>query len=453
MRKVIFCVGFLAFTTSLFSQNCPPSNQSGVHVVQKGETLYRISKMYGTSVDNILALNGRSINQVLSICTPLRVYSTVGNTSTVTTTTAPTTTTTYTPPTTTTYTPPTTTTYTPPPTNTSTTSTPVDYSKGGRPSKPYHQYQEQEKGVHYVQGDENIHGIALLYGYTVERFREFNGIAAGAEVVTGQVLRTTDCDCLNTITDSEDEKVNLGTWTEVNTGSTTTNNNGGTNWSNGNDDWSNGNNGWDDSGDNWNETGSNSSGSSTSTNSSTPAPVSFDRARASYMRSEELQMIDEINLIRSNPQGYISHVQRYIKYLQNNGSFGNSIQTAVELIDELRTAQPLNTLKPKQCLYNTAVNHGKDEKRNGASSHQGSDGSWPWDRILKGCPDLQDGNENLVGGPDDIRRAVMLLLVDDGIPNRGHRKAILNPAWKYVACHKVGTIGSMPNSWVQNFAY
>ena len=66
---------------------------------------------------------------------------------------------------------------------------------------------------------------------------------------------------------------------------------------------------------------------------------------------------------------------------------------------------------------------------------------------------MQDGNENLVGGPDDIRRAVILLLVDDGIPNRGHRKALLNPAWKYVACHKVGTIGSMPNSWIQNFAY
>lgn len=452
MRKIIFCVGFLAFTTILFSQNCPPSNQSGVHVVQKGETLYRISKMYGTSVDNILALNGRSINQVLSICTPLRVYSTVGNTSTVTTASPPPTTTTYTPPTTTTtYTPPPTTTYTPPPANTSTTSTPVDYSKGGRPSKPYHQYQEQEKGVHYVQGDENIHGIALLYGYTVERFREFNGIATGADVVTGQILRTTDCDCLNTVTDSDDEKVNIGTWTEVNTGSTgtaTTNSGGKT--------WTNGNSGATNSGTSPNTGWSNNTTTTTNTSSSnisTSAPVSFDRARASYMRSEELQMIDEINLIRSNPQGYISHVQRYIKYLQNNGSFGNSIQTAVELIDELRTTQPLNTLKPKQCLYNTAVNHGKDAKRNGTSSHQGSDGSWPWDRILKGCPDLQDGNENLVGGPDDIRRAVMLLLVDDGIPNRGHRKAILNPAWKYVACHKVGTIGSMPNSWVQNFAY
>ena len=370
----------------------------------------------------------------MSICIPLRVNGSAGTTSTTVTTT----------PTTSTYTPPPTTTYTPPPTTTApppVTPQPVDYSKGGRPSKPYHQYEKQEKGVHYVKADENIHGVAQLYGYTVERFREFNGLADGSDVVTGQILRTTDCACLNTITDTEDEKIKSGTWTEISNGGNTNSSSGSTRPSNSNSGTS--------------STGSVTTGGSTSsgTNTSASAPISFDRAKASFMRSDELQMIDEINLIRTNPKGYIPYIQEYIKYLQNNGSFGNSIQTAVELVDELRTTTPMKALKPKQCLYNTAVKHGKDEKRMGTSSHQGSDGSWPWDRILKGCPDLQDGNENLVGGPDDIRRAVILLLVDDGIPNRGHRKALLNPAWKYVACHKVGTIGSMPNSWIQNFAY
>ena len=444
MRKLIFSIGFFVFLTSLlFAQNCPPSNQAGVHIVQKGETLYRISKLYNTTVDNLLAINGRSINQVLSVCTPLRVYGSPGTTTTTTTQTPTTTytpppTTTYTPPSTTTYTPPTSTTYTPPAPTTTTTTTDDGYSKGGRYSKPFDQYEMQEKGVHYVQANENISGVAHLYGYTVERFREFNGLPKGSEVVTGQVLRTTDCDCLNTVTDNDDEKINPDTWTtnpgnntgSVVTGTTTTTTTTGSG-----------------------NTGSTYTGNTSNTNTASSAPVSFDRAKASYMRSEELEMIDEINLLRSNPKGYIPKVQDYIKYLQNNGSFGNSIQTAVELVEELSVASPLNTLKPKQCLYNTAIKHGKDEKRMGTSSHQGTDGSWPWDRILKGCPDLQDGNENLVGGPDNIRRAVMLLLVDDGIPNRGHRKALLNPAWRYVACHKVGTVGSMPNSWIQNFAY
>ena len=171
------------------------------------------------------------------------------------------------------------------------------------------------------------------------------------------------------------------------------------------------------------------------------------------MNNEELQMIDEINLLRSNPNGYIPYVQEYISELQKNGSFGNSIETARELILELQQTPALSILEPKQCVFTAAQKHGMDEKSRGSTGHMGSDNSWPWDRVLRECPALSDGNENLVGGPDNVRRSVMLLLVDDGIPNRGHRKTLLNPAWKYVACYKVGTVNSMPNCWVQNFAY
>ena len=469
MRKILFSLSLLAFTTTLFAQNCPPSSQAGIHIVQKGETLYRISKMYGTSVQNLLNINGRSLNQVLSVCTPLRVYGSAAATTSTpqptkvsTTTYTPTRPTgTYIPPTNSggTYIPPTTTTTTNPPVATQPASTTTyDYTKGGRPSKPFNQYIKQEKGVHYAEESENMEGIAALYGYTAARFREFNGLPVDSEVYTGQVLRTTDCDCLNTITDSEDEKVNLNLPTTT----------GGYYkdgvWYSGDPNDSrasgNNNNGWEETtttttSSGWTTTNPTTGATPSTTTSSTtkPAPPSFNRAAASYMRSEEALMIDEINLIRSNPKGYIPYIQEYIKYLQTNGSFGNSIKTSVELIDELRTATPLSTLQPKECLYNVARRHGEDEKRMGVSSHQGSDGSWPWDRILKGCRDLQDGNENLVGGPEDIRRAVILLLVDDGIATRGHRKALLNPAWKYVACHKVGMVGSMPNSWIQNFAY
>ncbi len=465
MRKILFSLSFLAFTTTLFAQNCPPSSQAGIHIVQKGETLYRISKMYGTSVQNLLNINGRSLNQVLSVCTPLRVY---GSTTTATTTTTPqpttVSTTTYSPPTrpTGTYVPPATSggTYIPPAANTApapastqpvSSTTSNNYDKGGRYSKPFDQYLKQEKGVHYAEENENMEGIAALYGYTAARFREFNGLPVDSEVFTGQVLRTTDCDCLNTITDAEGERVtvnptgttNAGSWTSTGDDgwTTTTVDNGGTTTTTTSSGWTTTNP----------TTGA--TPSTTTSSTSKPAPSSFNRASASYMKSEEALMIDEINLIRSNPKGYIPFIQEYIKYLQTNGSFGNSIKTSVELIDELRTTAPLSTLKPKQCLYEVAKRHGEDEKRMGVSSHQGSDGSWPWDRILNGCRDLQDGNENLVGGPEDIRRAVILLLVDDGISTRGHRKALLNPAWKYVACHKVGKVGTMPNSWIQNFAY
>jgi len=66
--------------------------------------------------------------------------------------------------------------------------------------------------------------------------------------------------------------------------------------------------------------------------------------------------------------------------------------------------------------------------------HQGSDGSWPWDRILKFSPQMITGNENLAGRfPEPTARDIVIqLLIDSGIPDYGHRKTclILNgPTW------------------------
>ena len=66
---------------------------------------------------------------------------------------------------------------------------------------------------------------------------------------------------------------------------------------------------------------------------------------------------------------------------------------------------------------------------------------------------MQEGNENLVAGTPSVRTAVILLLIDEGIPTRGHRKTLLKPEWRYVGCYNVGTVGSFPHYWVQNFGY
>jgi LysM repeat protein len=185
---------------------------------------------------------------------------------------------------------------------------------------------------------------------------------------------------------------------------------------------------------------------------SAPKQASTGDSNATAMSSEETDMANEINLVRNNPVAYIPFIEDYIKDLQKNGD-NNAVQTAYELIAELRKTPRLSTLQPLQCLYIAARKHGNDQRKRGATDHQGSDGSWPWDRVLRECSDLKDGNENLVGGPANVRRAVILLLVDDGIEGRGHRKTTLNPDWKYVACHKMGTIGDMPNCWVQQYGF
>ena len=170
------------------------------------------------------------------------------------------------------------------------------------------------------------------------------------------------------------------------------------------------------------------------------------------MTNEEIDMVREINLMRQNPARYVQYIREYITHLQKNGDMG-AVQTANELIAELEKTPVLSTLQPLQCVYIAAKKHGEDQKSRGNTDHTGSDGSMPWDRVLRECPNLKDGNENLVGGPSDIRRAVILLLVDDGIDTRGHRRTLLNPEWQYVACYKMGLVGTMPNCWVQNFGF
>ena len=192
----------------------------------------------------------------------------------------------------------------------------------------------------------------------------------------------------------------------------------------------------------------------------------------SFMTSEEKQMVDEINLMRSNPEGYIPFVDAYVKkyemqYSANDKEFKKAVE---ELKTELKQLEPLIQLEPNKILYNVARNHGLDNKRNNRLDHIGSDKSDPFDRVrrsgLKNSIDEKGyfaPNENLVGGEDTPRESVVALLIDSGVSSRGHRRALLEPKWKYVACYKIGTIENMAelkgqemndmnNCWVQLFA-
>ncbi len=187
-------------------------------------------------------------------------------------------------------------------------------------------------------------------------------------------------------------------------------------------------------------------------------------AAAGYMSAEEQEMINEINLLRGSPKDYIPFIEQYIQDVKDGKiwtmvSESEEIATAKGLIEELRQMQPLQLLRPHPKLYNVARNHGQDLQHMGnidqRNPHQGSDGSQPGDRIRQGAG-LSVGGENFASNRDGVRATVIDLLVDSGIPGFGHRKALLDPAWEYVACYKVGKIAasgglSMPNCWVQNF--
>jgi len=192
----------------------------------------------------------------------------------------------------------------------------------------------------------------------------------------------------------------------------------------------------------------------------------------SFMSMEEKEMIDEINFLRANPSQYFQYVESYaLKHQKQYPAEEKEFSEAVnDLKQELINMKPLSVLQPNEKLYDVAKAHGLDNKTNNRLEHIGSDQSDPFDRVqrsgLKNYID-KDGyfapNENLVGGEKSPRESVVALLIDAGVSSRGHRKALLEPHWKYVSCYKIGLIENlqelkgkemddMNNCWVQLFA-
>lgn len=176
-------------------------------------------------------------------------------------------------------------------------------------------------------------------------------------------------------------------------------------------------------------------------------------AGITWMTPVEQRMIAEINLVRAYPKVYAQIVAQYLEDEANSwsGLDKDTYDAGIELIEELKTMQPVSILTPMQCVYTAAKLHGLDCKKRGFFDHTGSNGSAPWDRIAKQCPELT-GNENGAGNAGtDPRDPVISLLLDDGISSRGHRKNMLDPAWKYVGCYRYED-ATYTFYWVQNFA-
>lgn len=410
MRNLIIIAFLLIGSANMAFSQCPPSNTRGIHVVQSKDNLYRISLAYGVSMGEICKWNNIKLDDVLPVCTPLRVRQPM---------TAPT--------------PPTVTNVIPQAEDIPDEFNPKSDPNAGNPTiGSAHNYANQGK-KHTVKYGETVAGLAELYGFTERKFRQLNALSPSQNVTPGSILLTTECSCAVLNTDFHTAQPH-GTKP-----ATTTHSSPGANKPN-------------------IPTGHTSTSHPQATSpvkNLSPrdhiSPKGNQAAiRAPYMKQVEYSMTEEINLLRSNPAGYAKFVEQYRKSKKKAG-YTVPDATVDELIRELKNTTPLRLLETSECVYNAAKSHGLDVKRTGKAGHKGSDGSMPWDRVKRYCPDFQDGNENLVGGPALVRESVIILLIDHGISSRGHRKTLLNPHWTHVACYKMGQVGQMPNTWIQKF--
>ncbi len=184
-------------------------------------------------------------------------------------------------------------------------------------------------------------------------------------------------------------------------------------------------------------------------------------AGAEYLTDSERQVIIEINLARTDPAEYarsfLVPLRSYYldALLQYPGEIAilthEGIRALDECIEELQVIKPLSTLSPKKGLTLAARDHTRDQAITGATGHLGSDQSTPIIRISRyGQWDISAG-ENIDYGNGDARRIVTSLLIDDGVPSRGHRMSLLNNSFKFVGV-SVGAHNVYRHMCVMDFA-
>ena len=143
-------------------------------------------------------------------------------------------------------------------------------------------------------------------------------------------------------------------------------------------------------------------------------------------------MINEINNLRANPARYCVYVENYLQKYEADDEVKSA---AKELVELLKKMKPLTPLAVSTAMYKDARQYGMLMARKNIFEHS----SLPY-------------YENLSLGHKDIRDAIVDLLIDDGIPNRGHRNNLLSEKIKNVAVYELpGKVQDIAYCYVQEF--
>ncbi|HEV2081517.1 MAG TPA: CAP domain-containing protein [Brevundimonas sp.] len=150
-------------------------------------------------------------------------------------------------------------------------------------------------------------------------------------------------------------------------------------------------------------------------------------------------LIAELNDARRDPRAYARRVRDFRALFtgdrfQRPGEIPVVTQEGVAAVDEairfLESQPSLPPLARSAALDRAAADHAADQGRTGQVGHAGADGSAPHQRMRRHGSWRATG-ETIAYGPVPAH-AVMQLIVDDGVPDRGHRDIIFSPAYEMV---------------------
>lgn len=134
----------------------------------------------------------------------------------------------------------------------------------------------------------------------------------------------------------------------------------------------------------------------------------------------EQEIIDEINMVRTNPAEYVQYVDEFLDFWDADK---NERKTAEELKSILEKMMPLTPLTYSEDLYKSCREHANYLKRTKKFEHSKTTNA-----------------ENIQYGNESARFAIIDLLIDHGVADRGHRKNLLNPNFRYVGVFYVAKV-------------
>jgi uncharacterized protein YkwD len=163
---------------------------------------------------------------------------------------------------------------------------------------------------------------------------------------------------------------------------------------------------------------------------------------AEYLTEIEKEVILEINKLRSNPvqyaEKYIAPLARHFdrKILHYPGDHplltNEGVSALHECVRVLKKQQALPIIYPSPGLTMAARDHVKDQSKTGKTGHTGGDRSTMRNRVERYGEWQSSIAENIAYGAKTAQQIVIYLLIDDGVPDRGHRKNLLNPQFKTI---------------------
>ncbi len=161
-----------------------------------------------------------------------------------------------------------------------------------------------------------------------------------------------------------------------------------------------------------------------------------DSARNAKAESRN-DIVAELNAARTDPSAYARKAQALRALYQGDqiqrpGEIAEVTREGAAAVDEaiafLERQAPLSALRDSPALVRAAADHAGEQGLTGEIAHTGADGSSPADRMRRHGRWTATA-EAIAYGPDRAEEVILQMIVDDGVPARGHRRILFNPAY------------------------